>query len=167
MVNLHLGCGKKYWDGWINVDILDTAPVQSDLRKLPFSDNYADVAVAIHVVEHFYAWEVPDMLTEWKRVLKPGGRLVLELPCMNKVIQYMADCLEKKNDMHMQMTWFAFWGDPGHRSEGMCHKWGYTKMQIEEVLVNAGFVNVQTDAPRYHFAERDMRVTAVKPLEAV
>src|SRR5436190_17832490 len=62
---LHLGSGHKKWDAWINVDMVDTADVQSDLRALPYADNYADRAAAIHVIEHFYLWDVPSILREW------------------------------------------------------------------------------------------------------
>ena len=27
------------------------------MRELPFPDNYADEARAIHIIEHFYPWE--------------------------------------------------------------------------------------------------------------
>ena len=107
------------------------------------------------------------MLAEWKRVLKPGGKIILELPCMDKVISYMASCIEKKKNMSIQMTWFALWGDPGHENVGMCHKWGYTKIQIMDVLRESGFINIAIENPRYHLDVRDMRAVAFKPLETV
>ena len=73
----NLGCGKKKWDGWINVDLhSDIADIQCDLRKLELATDSADAVAAIHVLEHFYEWEVYDLLTEWKRVLKPGGKIL-------------------------------------------------------------------------------------------
>lgn len=117
--------------------------------------------MSVHVVEHFYAWEVPALLVEWKRVLKPGAKLVLELPCMNKVIKYMADCISRKEPMQMQMTWLALWGDPNYQRPEMCHRWGYTKEQIVSLLWEAGFKNVRTTDPRYHLKARDMRVEAI------
>jgi len=46
---------------------------------LPFEDDSIDRVIATHVLEH-----IPhpvDALTEWTRVLKPGGVLSLILPC--------------------------------------------------------------------------------------
>ena len=44
-----------------------------DIRMLDkFCDNYADEIMAVHVVEHFWRWEVVEILREWARVLKPG-----------------------------------------------------------------------------------------------
>lgn len=160
-VGLHLGCGKKLWPGWTNID-LETGDVKADIRRLPVETEHADVAIAIHVLEHFYFWEVADLLTEWKRVLKPGGKLILELPCMDKVLFYMSECLRQKAPMDPQMTWLALWGDPGYRRVEMCHKWGYTKQMLTDALLQAGFVNVAIEKPRYHVPPRDMRVVAFK-----
>lgn len=162
-VNLHLGCGGKRWEGWENVDFGGAADTKADLRALPFADNYADQAAAIHVVEHFYLWEVEALLREWKRVLKPGGYLVLELPCMDKILHYMSERLKAQEPMDIQMTWLALWGDPGHRRPEMCHKWGYTKQQITDELQAAGFADVRIEQPRYHVLARDMRVVGRKP----
>lgn len=162
-VNLHLGCGEKHWDGWENVDFGGVADTKADLRKLPFPDNHADQAVAIHVVEHFHLWDVQPLLLEWKRVLKPGGWIVLELPCMDKIIFYMSERLKAKEAMDPQMTWLALWGDPAYKRSEMCHKWGYTKQQISAELHRAGFTDVRLENPRYHVLARDMRIVARKP----
>ncbi len=134
--------------------------IKADVRVLPFNEFHADVVMAVHVIEHFYLWEVQDILAEWKRVLKVGGTLILELPCMDKIVQYMARQLEANESFDIQMTWLALWGHPGHKRVEMCHKWGYTKEQIKAELMLAGFMDVEVVAPLYHVAARDMRVIA-------
>lgn len=161
-VRLHLGCGKKKWDGFINVDLFGAYDVQADLKSLPFPDNYADEIVSIHVFEHFYRWEAQGVLDEWERVLKPGGRVVLELPCMNKVMHYISQCLQSKEPFLVRKSWFALWGDPNYRSVEMTHKWGYTKEELTELLQDAGFRDIQSTEPRYHMKSRDMRMEAYK-----
>src|SRR5210317_351877 len=84
VVRLHLGCGEKLWDGFVNVDIQGDVDVQADLRELPFDEEYADEIHAIHVIEHFYIWEVLDVLRHWRKILKTNGKLFLELPCGEK-----------------------------------------------------------------------------------
>ena len=160
---LHLGCAFKRWPEWTNIDLAE-GDVAADLRKLPFGDDYADVAAAIHVIEHFYLWEIQSILKEWKRILKPGGKLILELPCMDKVLWYMTQCLQNSITMDLQMTWLAIYGDPRYQRVDMTHKWGYTKAQLSDELKNAGFEKIEIEKPKYHVIQRDMRVVAFKPL---
>jgi predicted SAM-dependent methyltransferase len=161
-LKLNLGSGKIRWEGWLNVD-KEQGDLRCDLRALDLPAGCADVAIAVHVIEHFYQWEALAVLTEWKRVLKPGGKLILELPCMDKVLQQVYQCMKHQQPLSATMSWFVFWGDPKYRDPLMTHKWGYTKAMIEEVLQLAGFVNIEHCEPRYHFPVRDMRVEAIKP----
>jgi ubiquinone/menaquinone biosynthesis C-methylase UbiE len=158
---LNLGCGKVKWPNWINIDF-ENSDLNADLRKLPFPSDYADAIAAIHVLEHFYVWEVPDILQEWKRVLKPGGKIILELPCMDKVLKHMMQCVEQNVPMIANFTWFAFWGDPKYQDPHMCHKWGYSLTSIKELIEAHGFNNIKFETPNYHFADRDMRIVAYK-----
>lgn len=48
-------------------------------NQLPFENNSIDRIIATHVLEHIPS--PVDALTEWTRVLKPGGVLSLILPC--------------------------------------------------------------------------------------
>jgi SAM-dependent methyltransferase len=47
--------------------------------RLPFPDGSFDRALAIHVLEHLP--DLPAALREIHRLLRPGGRLVVVLPC--------------------------------------------------------------------------------------
>lgn len=155
---LDLGAGNKRRPGYITVDVSGNPDVHSDLRTLPFPDGYADVVEAIHVIEHFYLWEVQPLLLEWRRVLKPGGLLVLECPNLELA------CLNffKYPDQPALSMW-AFFGDPGHRDPLMCHKWGYTPGTLSLELIRAGFRNVKALPAKFHRKElRDMRVECVK-----
>lgn len=148
----------------MNVDLNpDVADVPADIKALPFPDDYADAIVAIHVVEHIYRWEVLDMFKEWLRVLKPGGKVIVELPSMEKVFKYIMDSFDRKEAMSPTFSWFPLWGDPKYREPGMVHRWGYTYPMLKEILIKAGFTGVMAEKPRYHFPNRDMRITAVKP----
>ena len=161
-VGLNLGCGHVRWPGWVNVD-LKGGDLRCDIRDLDvLPADHADAVAAIHVLEHFHAWETPDILTEWRRVLKPGGKLILELPCIDKVLNHIYQCMQQGLELTPTMTWHVFWGNPKYRNEFMVHKWGYTKNSLKETLEAAGFRDVTFERPRYHFEIRDMRAIAFK-----
>lgn len=143
----------------------ECADLKCDITRLVFASDYADRIAAIHVIEHFYYWDVADILQEWKRVLKPGGRLILELPCMDKVFGHIAHRLMKGVPPDPIFSWLPIWGDPKYRRPEMCHKWGYFMHDIMQVLKRAGFSEIKFCDVNYHFPQRDMRVEAVKPQE--
>jgi predicted SAM-dependent methyltransferase len=161
----NLGCGNKKWDGWINVDLhSDISDIKCDLRKLEIASDSADAVAAIHVLEHFYEWEVADLLTEWKRVLKPGGKMILEMPCMDKVFAYVTNCVHSKEPLQPFMTMWALYGDPKHKSIPMTHKWGWFQNPLRDMLESVGMTEIKFCEPNYHFPFRDMRVECLKAL---
>lgn len=50
----------------------------SDLKKLPFEDEKFDVIVCSEVLEHVDGYE--DVILEFKRCIKPSGKLILSFP---------------------------------------------------------------------------------------
>lgn len=166
-VLLNIGCGHKHFpkeDGWVNIDFPDNsaqlAPdVAADIRCLPLESNYADEAHAIHSIEHIQRYEVEDTLKEWFRVLKPGGKLVLEMPCLDKVLQHFF----KQGPVSLSKTLWGLYGNPNYKNEHMVHKWCYCMEEITHILETLGARDIKILEPVYHFASRDMRVEAIKP----
>lgn len=117
----------------------------------------------MHVLEHFYLWEAEEILLEWRRVLKPGGRLVLELPCMDKVIGHIVRRMNKGLPPDPVFSWLPIWGDPKYKRPEMGHKWGYSLSDLKGLLEKTGFKDVSLGDARYHFPQRDMRAEATKP----
>lgn len=81
-MKLHLGCGKRdFGNGWIHIDSADFPHVVcSDIVNLPFKSNSCDLVYASHVLEYFDREQGIQVLTEWVRVLKPGGVLRIAVP---------------------------------------------------------------------------------------
>ena len=88
-LKLHLGCGKvDFGEDWINIDQVEYAHVNHvcDVSTLPFTDNSASIIYACHVLEYFDWHEAKTIvLSEWKRVLKPGGILRLAVPDFDSI----------------------------------------------------------------------------------
>lgn len=162
-VAYNVGSGRAPWDGWINVDLDEKADIKADIRCLDMIESdTADAVAAIHVLEHFYYWEAHDIINEWKRILKPGGKMIIEVPCMDKIFQYVANCMRAKEPLMNFMSVHAIWGDPKYKDPLMCHKVGFFQSQLRDILQECGMQNVKVCNARYHFPPRDMRFECEK-----
>lgn len=93
-VVLDLGCGgQKFDERAVGVDLRPSgelgvganvwhpskAEVSCDVTELtPFQDCQVDAVVAKHLLEHIM--DIPKAVREWRRVLKPGGKMVIVCP---------------------------------------------------------------------------------------
>ncbi len=85
MTRLHLGCGRKILQDWINVDVMpgEGVDVVADLNDcgktpLPFENDSVDEFLGSHLLEH-----IPNSLAlmqELHRIAKPGARAEFRLP---------------------------------------------------------------------------------------
>lgn len=171
-MKLNIGAGKQTWNGFFCVDAVQHPKASRDLdlvhafefdgdtlvNPLPLDDGCADELHNYHFIEHVYRWESPALVREFHRLLKPGGRLVIECPDIEKCARNM---LKGAKD---QMCMWGFYGDPRHMDPFMCHRWGYTPKTIVDLLRLCGFKDVQILNPKTHGGrvKRDMRVEAVK-----
>ena len=158
-MRLNLGCGSKKVEGFIGVDI-KSADVVADIRKLPFDDDSVDEIMAIHVCEHAFQHEIVAMIREWLRVLKPGGKMALELPCFDKVVKYI-----RENDvLDDRMVRWPLFGQPETHKDGCpaVHKYCWTRAEFKKMLEYAGCADVSEETPQYHVPIRDMRFVCHK-----
>jgi SAM-dependent methyltransferase len=169
---LNLGCGDKILDGYVNVDVAASRAGKSpdvlcDLRRLePFADASADEVLAVHVIEHFWRWEVLDVLKEWVRVLRPGGCMVLECPNLLTACEELLRNPEAAagTGTEAQRTMWVFYGDPRWQDPLMTHRWNYTPQSLAALMREAGLVNVRQEPAQYKLREpRDMRIVGEKP----
>lgn len=172
-IRLNLGCGDKKLKGYVNVDIAESRKgvvpdILCDIQKTIFEDNYADEVLSVHTIEHFYYWEAKAVILEWRRILKPGGKLILECPNLLQAARAFTKNPSRASlpGKEGQMTMWVFYGDPSWKDPLMCHKWGYTPQSLIALLKECGLVNVRQEKALFKKREpRDMRVTAVKPKE--
>lgn len=173
-IRLNLGCGDKILEGYLNVDVANERSgrqpdVVCDIRNLSiFPDAYADEILAVHVVEHFWRWEVQDILTEWVRVLKPGGKMIMECPNL------ISACEEFLKDpdrfagpgQEGQRTMWVFYGDPRWQDPLMVHRWGYTPRSLAAMAHSIGLRQIKQEPAQFKLREpRDMRITGIKLVE--
>ncbi len=94
-LKLHLGCGRNYLEGYVNIDLPSEdqelmkakADVYKDIRDLEYPDNSIDKIRNHHLLEHFTRQEALKLLLQWRKWLKPNGFLVIETPDFEKCIE--------------------------------------------------------------------------------
>lgn len=166
VIKLNLGCGNRHLQGFVNTDLPNNwckrkPDLEADVRKLELPTNYADEIHAYHVFEHFYRYESDAILQDWARILKPGGKMVLELPCLDKILALFDYYSREQKDLNYQMTMWGLYGDPGYEDPAMVHRWCYAEAELTDMMENCGLL-VTTHKPETHQPVRDMRLEGIK-----
>ncbi len=155
-IRLNIGAGNKAFEGWIAVGLEPQHDIQSDVRSIPVPDGYADEAMAIHVLEHLEYWDAPAALREWRRVLKPGGLLIIEQPDLLKCCRGILAGAAPRDGL------WGLYGNPNDRDPMMMHKWAWSAAELIAELKAAGFTKIKERPLQFHGrrAHRDMRIEA-------
>lgn len=86
-MRLDLGAGPTSPEGFTPLGNING----TSIFPLPYGDGTVDECRASHVLEHFPSRQVPDVLKDWVRVLKPGGTLRIAVPNFQKIAEdYLA-----------------------------------------------------------------------------
>ncbi len=123
---LNIGAGETKIDGFTPWDIKDG----HDARKLDFADGTVDEIRASHVLEHFTFREARDVLAEWSRVLKPGGRIRIAVPDVDKALA-------------AQDGKRLFYLMGGQTDEHDIHKSAYDEGRLRAVMEEAGITEIK------------------------
>lgn len=159
-MRLNLAAGKKIVPGWKSVGYEDGHDFKADIRDLSiFETDSVDELMGIHCIEHVERWEVPGMLKEWLRVLKPGGMAAIECPDLLKCCKNILRNLPRQEGVQ------GLFGEWELREPLMMHKYSYSTDEMRAVLSEAGFTGIKFVRPHYHGKRehRDMRAEAWKP----
>ncbi len=143
---VHLGCGGKYVEGWINVDInpLRRIDLWADIvGPLPFERDEVDVVASFHVLEHLDPREAAFMLRECQRILKRGGILRIGVPSLEAAVSaYSTDNWDAYGDMAL-----AFRSGGGRFNIAVLyygqHKQAFDLEYLAELCRAAGFRHIQ------------------------
>ena len=162
-VRLHLGCGDKRWPGFVNVDanpdpVMGEPDLKCDVTVLDVPTESVSEIHSIHLFEHIHRSKINAALKEWHRALIHGGKLVMEMPSLDKIVAMLA-----AGEKNMRLTLLGIFGDPRDPKPDMLHQWCWSNGELVEVLDQAGFEQIVFAEPKFHIAKRDLRVECVKP----
>lgn len=146
-MRLNLASGTDLRDGWVNLDVVPKWPSASrgcdvvwDARKdaIPFPDDSAEEIYAgyllMHLAPHYHA----PVLAEIRRVLAPGGVLMVGEVDMDVVMRRF---LESPSDPRLaELIWGeqgSFHGDGLADFDKHCH--GFTSASLQDLLARSGF----------------------------
>jgi len=157
-IKLNLGCGIVYKPGYLNIDKFNSALADEicDAQDLPFDSNTVDRIEAIHLIEHFDYIHSKYVLSEWFRVLKPFGKLIIETPDLEK-------SFKKFNILPLEMKKVTLQWIYGIDSPGMQHKTGFSFKLIKDLLKEIGFEKISKEEPKTYLYEPGMRISCQKP----
>lgn len=136
------GAGEGYRDGripgFLTVDLRDAqgTDVLSDVSDLSlFADESVQEIYASNVLEHFPHTDTVMVLSEWCRVLKPGGKAYISVPDFDACVR-----LYQKHGM-VPWVMYLIWGDQAHPLN--YHYVNFNFGSLAREVVKAGFSDIK------------------------
>jgi predicted SAM-dependent methyltransferase len=89
---LHIGPGKTYLEGWVNIDVFSSvkADIYCSALAIPYPPEHFDIVYSSHLLEHFNRHMILAALGHWRNLLKVGGILRLAVPDFAAIVfRYM------------------------------------------------------------------------------
>jgi SAM-dependent methyltransferase len=106
------------------------ALVQADIFALPYTSDSIDGIWKLGVMEHFTEPEIYDCLAEFRRVLKPGGIVILFWPTRHNTSRWILGPLERIISMWRGSEFSFFPGEISRLS---------SKQEARSMMQRAGF----------------------------
>lgn len=153
-INVNIGCGTDYLTDYVNVDC--SKSVHPDMLidasgRIPFPTSTVDRIESRHFLEHLsypirdYKKKTIQLLQEWRRILKPGGKVIVETPDLKTI--------DKKSPERFYECGCGC---------GQSRKYAWTMALLMSCFVSAKFVNVFALPYKKHGDEKCIRLKAMK-----
>jgi predicted SAM-dependent methyltransferase len=137
-VRLLLGGRTTKITGFTNVDLYEgpEVDIHSDVSDLlMFKDGSVSEIYASHILEHFSHTKTINVLKEWRRVLKSGGKAYIAVPDFDATITIYL------KEGFVQFINNFLWGDQEYPLA--YHYSGFTYPYLASRIIEAGFNDVK------------------------
>src|SRR5437867_4255803 len=151
--------------------------IRHDCRKpLPFGDCTVNHILCSHFLEHLYPNEADEIISDFRRVLKPGGTVHIILPDLLEMARRYVESASVKPlaaDEFIKETLLSR-PDRGSRKcrflellggYGLSHKWMYDKFSITRKVARLGFVPMdenKTPSKSFRYNDGSIHMVASK-----
>lgn len=166
MKKLHLGCGQRHFEGYVNIDhplsehSVQTSSVADefhDLLSLRYAAGTIDEVSLHHVFEHFSRSQACALLASWNSWLRTGGILHIEVPDFGRTARAVLSPFASERARHVGLR-HIFGSQEAHWA---VHYVGYTKRTLMVLLERFGFGVEKVIQERYKDTY-NLQVIAVK-----
>jgi predicted SAM-dependent methyltransferase len=138
-----------------------------DLSK-NFPENSVEEILASHLFEHVNPYKAVDLLKSWLKILKPGGKLIMELPNIEELCKNFVNADKQGRYGVLNGIYGAVnTQDTEDNSKGVItspHLWGWYPEMMQDHLIWAGFSNIIFGPEQIPHPYKNFRVEAVKPV---
>ncbi len=144
MNKLHIGCGERYLEGYVNIDLppedhtvqeKHVADLFADLRTLNYPACSVDEIRSHHLFEHFTRPVACALLAGWFSWVKPGGLIHIEVPDFQKTALAVLLPFVSRNKKSVALR--HLYGS--HEAVWAIHCEGYTGRSLSSMLGTCGF----------------------------
>ncbi len=166
---LNLGCGPMHLDGYINIDADPTACADFYMDFGRVGEAFARESVAevlmVHSIAYLNLWQARDLFVALHGLIRPGGRLVIETPDIERCARKLLESADRWDD-YIEGVRGVYAFDPSqvaNKSSITPYAFGWSPWHLEKELRAAKFSDVHLVAPEFHGQPwRDLRVEAIK-----
>ena len=156
-MRLNIGCGYNYLAGYVNIDhgVDSLADRKMEAQNLDFDDASAAEIKASQLIEHLGFFKTKYFLAECRRVLEPGGLLILETPSIEKTFELFLR--GGRAEKEAALGWVY-----GSETAGMNHLYCFPEDLLNDLARDAGFELRETAQFEYQPARPALRLTLAK-----
>ena len=146
---LHVGCSGDPLPDWLHgfketrldIDPAVSPDIIASMVDLGDIGTY-DALLCRHALEHLYAHEVQIALSEFRRVLNPGGHVLIFVPDLQDVQATNDVLFESPSGPITGLDLIYGYQVATQTNHYMQHKTGFMKPTLEAALTAAGFKQV-------------------------
>lgn len=109
-------------------------------NNLPYKPLSVEEILAVQVFEHFEPEEAKLVLKHWYKLLTPNGKLIVDVPDIIETAKLLSMA-----ETEEEMNWAEKLIHGTRNNKFAYHKVGYWPKKLENMLKNAGFVNIKVN----------------------